>query len=73
MRFADMWSAWDAWNRRATDERVKNLVEAAEEAANDLEAKIQARAPGELARRINRDMQSVFNLRAALAAIKETK
>lgn len=44
------------------------LAEALRECANDLETEIQARAKGELPRRIDRDMEAVRNARAALAA-----
>lgn len=51
--------------RNAADE-IERLRDAVRECADDLEAEIQARAPGELARRIERDMAPVRKARALL-------
>jgi len=46
------------------------LVRALEECADDLESEINARAAGELPRRISRDMEAVVRARAALVLAK---
>lgn len=53
----------------AADSDIAELIAAAKYGADDLEAEIKARAIGELPRRIERDMDTVRRLRAALAAV----
>jgi hypothetical protein len=53
-----------------TKDPIEELVEAAGEAADDLEAEIRARATGEVPRRIERDLETVSRLRSALARVQ---
>ncbi len=69
-RQLDMDGCEVAVSRQAVDETLEvatALYEALEACADDLAAEIEARRHGEVARRIERDLQTVVKARAALA------